>query len=96
MHILQDLAEQLKSILGSNFPYGMNSGFSVRDFQVALMDAEPLLTEDQVQYFNEQLADFIKHDDMVDMEDDWEDDYICDGPGWCKECGGHEEEWSEE
>lgn len=91
MNTLNEIATELKDILGSNFSVSSNPTY--QELKLAFIDSEPLLTDDQARYFNDLLD---QHASMEDVEDDdYEMDYACDGPGWCKECGGYEEDWSE-
>ncbi len=92
MTSLQEIANELKSILGNNFSVPTNCSF--QELKLAYMNSELLLTDEQTEHFNQLLDQHAALDVMVDDEDDEDYDYACDGPGWCKECGPVDDEWS--
>ena len=86
MPTLEEIANELKSILGNNF--SIKSEITFQELKLAFIMAEPMLTDDQAQHFNELLDQHASSDDVYEDDDaDDEYDYACDGPGWCKECG---------
>jgi hypothetical protein len=85
MTTLDEIANELRAILGKNFT--IQSNVSFQDLKLAFLNVEPMLTDDQIHYFNELLDQHASSDDVFEDDADDEYDYACDGPGWCKECG---------
>jgi hypothetical protein len=96
MTSLQEIANELKSILGKNFSVPDNCSF--QELKLAYMNSELLLTDEQSEYFDSLIDPHASTESGnevdEDFSDDYEYDYACDGPGLCKECGPVDDEWS--